>query len=67
MNSIHERQGTGAIREIPPTTIQGKVAALENRIKEFECKQREDEFRIKTLKEMVDRLSLQVVGSVRVQ
>ena len=57
MNSIHERQGTGAIREIPPTTDKGRITALENKV-------REQEFQIKTLTDMVDRLVKQVVGEV---
>ena len=36
MNSIHERQGAGAMREIPPTTIQGRMTALEMRVKDLQ-------------------------------
>ena len=57
---LHETCGTGAMREIPPTTIQGRVTALENKV-------REQDFQIKTLKAMVDVLTMQAVGSVRLQ
>ena len=54
MNSIHERQGTGCISEIPPTTDKGRITALENKV-------REQEFQIKTMGEMLDRIALRVV------
>ena len=59
---LHETCGTGAIREIPPTTTDGRITALECKLKECERNQREQEFQIKTLAEMLDRLLAQVVG-----
>ena len=52
---LHETCGTNCIRDIPPTTVEGRIKALENKV-------REQEFQIKTLTDMLDRLALQVVG-----